>query len=415
MPAQAGIHDFLREPVRTEVVDARLRGHDDRGVGEVSDKGRWWNFQAWLADLFVRRHVAHCAAMALRRDILAAASALAARIAVRAPGAGAVPAAGAGPVPATPLPLGDISVVGTRYHAASRIAPLLHPGDLVDLRREPQNKYDPWAVAVHAPSGERLGFLPKFGNRQVAELLDAGGQVAAEIMEGHPFKVGQDDWRISLRLSLRGIAPPEAACAAEREGLEDLLRAPPLLAQRFTGPGTGIRAVMLTGPCAGWQRTKTAEWVPPGSLPWPAVDVIARGYQLVGGVEARRETADALRQAGKLGIPLPGVPPRTSRPKVAQDRPPERAALLLRGWLDASRLGEAPPSAMFDPLQYMTLRRGPAGWRGALCVEVLDRDGGYVGCLPREAGSIVARLMDEGFTLDIVAAAACARCRICCS
>ena len=31
MPAQAGIHDFMRRgPGQTEVVDARLRGHDTR-------------------------------------------------------------------------------------------------------------------------------------------------------------------------------------------------------------------------------------------------------------------------------------------------------------------------------------------------------------------------------------------------
>ena len=41
MPAQAGIHDFLRQPVRTEVVDARLRGHNLAVLGSVIAVDAW--------------------------------------------------------------------------------------------------------------------------------------------------------------------------------------------------------------------------------------------------------------------------------------------------------------------------------------------------------------------------------------
>lgn len=47
-------------------------------------------------------------------------------------------------------------------------------GDVLALRREPDNDYDRRAVAVHARSGERLGYVPRAHNEALANLLDAG-------------------------------------------------------------------------------------------------------------------------------------------------------------------------------------------------------------------------------------------------
>jgi hypothetical protein len=53
-------------------------------------------------------------------------------------------------------------------------------GDVVELRREPDNPHDPLAIAVHAGCGGKLGYVPR-GDRRLADHLDGGGGVVARI------------------------------------------------------------------------------------------------------------------------------------------------------------------------------------------------------------------------------------------
>lgn len=206
----------------------------------------------------------------------------------------------------TSLPLGAVAVVGTRHHAAARVAANLLPDQPLRLRRDPANRHDPFAVAVDTPAGDQLGFLPRSEARRIAPLMDAGGQVLAEL-DGEAFEAGPGNWRIAARLSLLAEATPPQPGAGTSEQVRQLLRAPPLLTERVRGPDTGGRAVMLAGPCAGWQRTKAVEWVPPGALPLPAWEVVAQDYRLVGGEAARIQTARALAEAKRLGVAVPGA------------------------------------------------------------------------------------------------------------
>ncbi|RAI54045.1 HIRAN domain-containing protein [Roseicella frigidaeris] len=189
--------------------------------------------------------------MPRRRDIARAFGALVASPLGLRPAA----SAGAGPSRAiAALPLGEIPVVGTKYHAAARLAAMLLPGQPLRLRRDAANRHDPNAIAVHTPEGEQLGWLPRGEARRIAPLLDAGGQIRAEV-EGEAYEATPGNWRLSTRLSLLAEATPPPLGPAAAEQVAQLLRAPPLLAERFRGPDTGGRAVMLAGPCAGWQRT----------------------------------------------------------------------------------------------------------------------------------------------------------------
>lgn len=71
------------------------------------------------------------------------------------------------------------------------------------LVREPDNKHDPHAVAVHAldKSGEQVqvGYVNKGLARRLAKQLDAGASVAAWFMRGDP--PGRDDEGVAVVLA----------------------------------------------------------------------------------------------------------------------------------------------------------------------------------------------------------------------
>ena len=52
---------------------------------------------------------------------------------------------------------------------------LLRPGQELELRPEPSNRADPQAVAVYAPDGRQLGFLPKDKAHEIFAKLSASG------------------------------------------------------------------------------------------------------------------------------------------------------------------------------------------------------------------------------------------------
>jgi HIRAN domain len=72
------------------------------------------------------------------------------------------------------VPLLSTYVAGSdRYRAPDAMASLA-PGDLLSLRREPGNAYDPRAVRICLPDGQMLGYVPRIHNEALAKLLDAG-------------------------------------------------------------------------------------------------------------------------------------------------------------------------------------------------------------------------------------------------
>lgn len=57
-----------------------------------------------------------------------------------------------------------------------------HEGLTVNLRREPDNPHDRWAIAVDLPHGGQLGYLPR-EDRRLASHLDQGLKAEAKIVE----------------------------------------------------------------------------------------------------------------------------------------------------------------------------------------------------------------------------------------
>jgi hypothetical protein len=73
------------------------------------------------------------------------------------------------------------SVAGYQFYQGPVVISQLRTGDPLVLRREPDNPHDEWAIEVLTTSGAKLGYVPRSSNEVIAELLDQGLAVKAEI------------------------------------------------------------------------------------------------------------------------------------------------------------------------------------------------------------------------------------------
>lgn len=59
----------------------------------------------------------------------------------------------------------------------------IRPGVELELFREPNNKYDEWAIAVYLNKTDKLGYVTRFKNETIARLMDAGKKFIAVVDE----------------------------------------------------------------------------------------------------------------------------------------------------------------------------------------------------------------------------------------
>lgn len=77
------------------------------------------------------------------------------------------------------------AIAGIQHHvdvnskAGQRLLNRLKPGTLLSLRREPENSYDPWAIAVYADKKTKLGYITRFKNETIARMMDHGHKFQA--------------------------------------------------------------------------------------------------------------------------------------------------------------------------------------------------------------------------------------------
>jgi hypothetical protein len=62
-------------------------------------------------------------------------------------------------------------ISGFRFHKGKELLSLMAVGDLLELRREPENQYDAFAVALYWQA-KKVGYLPAANNEMIARLLD---------------------------------------------------------------------------------------------------------------------------------------------------------------------------------------------------------------------------------------------------
>lgn len=95
--------------------------------------------------------------------------------------------------------LQDFPLAGFQYYRGRAVWSFLREGEALRLVREPFNFFDPHAVAVYFRN-DKLGYLPQARNRAVAQMLDRGRTVHAEISR---LLRSDDPWdRVQIRVSL---------------------------------------------------------------------------------------------------------------------------------------------------------------------------------------------------------------------
>jgi len=100
-----------------------------------------------------------------------------------------------------PVVLLETTVAGFRYHRGPTIEDTLHAGDPLELVREPSNPFDPRAIAIHHPTGLRLGYVPRVVNLVPSNLLDQRMSLSARIIDVRPSPA--PPWeRLLIRIDL---------------------------------------------------------------------------------------------------------------------------------------------------------------------------------------------------------------------
>jgi hypothetical protein len=75
----------------------------------------------------------------------------------------------------------DSPLAGFQYHAGKTLWPQMQVGDALTLVREPENRYDARAVRVEW-QGNKIGYVPRRENADVARMMDAGQILLARIV-----------------------------------------------------------------------------------------------------------------------------------------------------------------------------------------------------------------------------------------
>jgi predicted transport protein len=91
--------------------------------------------------------------------------------------------------PVVVLPASRVAGAEKRLSVAERLA--LQPGMRLSFRREPDNRYDKRAVLIELVGDGKLpraiGYVPRHENRTIADLIDAGHEVAGELLPSERF------------------------------------------------------------------------------------------------------------------------------------------------------------------------------------------------------------------------------------
>lgn len=95
----------------------------------------------------------------------------------------------------------ECHLAGFAYYDGLDVLERLVPGVRVELEAEPDNPYDPQAVAVRF-EGKKLGYLPRAENQLISQLLWFGygsaleARISSRAMENHPER----QFRVAIRL-----------------------------------------------------------------------------------------------------------------------------------------------------------------------------------------------------------------------
>ncbi len=75
----------------------------------------------------------------------------------------------------------EFAIAGGAYYGLGAALATLVPGERLELRREPGNASDRFAIIVRRADGTKLGYVPRAANQTLARLIDAGWRADASV------------------------------------------------------------------------------------------------------------------------------------------------------------------------------------------------------------------------------------------
>jgi hypothetical protein len=88
--------------------------------------------------------------------------------------------------------LNKFSVAGFYYYKGSEIVKKMEPGEILNMKPEPENVHDKYAVELHY-KGTMIGYIPRSDNRHISRLLQQGLNMVCTIREVNP---DEDTWHM---------------------------------------------------------------------------------------------------------------------------------------------------------------------------------------------------------------------------
>ena len=99
----------------------------------------------------------------------------------------------------------EFFVMGIRHHSACggtncAMLPVLNTGELLLLKEEPENKFDPMAIRVLTQDGEHLGYVPRYYNKAILERMHNGMTYSCEVIEVNLSKSCSECIKVKLNM-----------------------------------------------------------------------------------------------------------------------------------------------------------------------------------------------------------------------
>ena len=94
-------------------------------------------------------------------------------------------------------------ITGWRYYDGESVFQRLKVGDILHLRRQPDNQYDRYAVEIFSSEGIKLGFVSRVYSKIVSSALAEKRVVVVTITELNPPPAEQFR-RVKMQLSIYG-------------------------------------------------------------------------------------------------------------------------------------------------------------------------------------------------------------------
>ena len=91
------------------------------------------------------------------------------------------------------LLLQESPIAGFHYYDGEIVFYDLYPGLALQLKRQPNNHRDKNAIEIHCALG-KLGYVPKAANTTLAQMMDQGIELKAELTR---LKESSDTWQMA--------------------------------------------------------------------------------------------------------------------------------------------------------------------------------------------------------------------------